>query len=682
MKISIEWLQEYLDLPEDLARLREDLTMAGLVVESVTEAHGAPVLEIEITSNRPDCLSYLGIAREIAALYEKRIRPAPAARVLRLKEERIPYSIEIRDSDLCPRYVGLVLDRVRVAPSPLWMRCRLEASGMRPVNSIVDITNYVLLEHGHPLHAFDFDRLHAGKIVVARAHSGQKIVTLDGVERELDDEMLLINDGAGPVAIAGVMGGHGSEISDSTQRVLLECAYFQPASIRRTSRKLGLSTEASYRFERGADWNGPVSVIARTCYLIRQLAGGRIAGSMQDVYPKKIEPTKIGLDLAHAESLLGVNLMPAFVESTLKRLNFKPVRKGKGRWQVQCPSYRVDMELEADLIEEVARYYGYENIPTTVPRGKSVGQQSPVYPYERSARSILLGLGYSENINLSFAGEQEIRHFPLTEGQPLEVRNPLTEETQFLRGYLAPGLVRTARHNFNHNQPLVRVFEIGKVFRRGADSAVVERNALGILGTGGFAGKNWRCGEPDYDFFHLKGVVSTLLADLRCAPAEIVPASGIRWLDPASAAAVMIGGKCLGVMGALHRDLEEELKLKQRVYLAEIKFQELYPYLFSPVRFEPLARFPAVERDVSIVVSQDVSYGALRQGILDLGIAELAAVELVDIYEGTQIPAGKVSMTFRFTFLDREGTLTVDRVQTFSDNIRTFLGEHYGAENR
>jgi phenylalanyl-tRNA synthetase beta chain len=291
-------------------------------------------------------------------------------------------------------------------------------------------------------------------------------------------------------------------------------------------------------------------------------------------------------------------------------------------------------------------------------------------------------LGYSESINLSFAGEQEIRLFPFSEGQPLEVRNPLTEETQFLRGHLAPGLVRAAKHNFNHNQRLIRVFEIGKVFRRGADGAVIERNTLGILGTGGFAGKNWHCREPDYDFFHLKGVVTTLLAGLRCAPAEIVPAPGIRWLDPIVTAALMIGGKCLGVMGALHQDLQEEFKLKQPLYLAEIEFQELYSYLFSPVRFEPLARYPAVERDVSIVVSQDVSYGALRKGILGLGLAELATVELVDIYAGEQIPAGKVGMTFRFTFLDREGTLTIDRVQSFSDNIRTFLREHYGAENR
>lgn len=682
MKISLEWLQQFLDLPQDLARLREDLTMAGLVVESVAEVHGAPVFEMEITSNRPDCISYLGIAREIAALYGKRLRRMPSARELHIETERIPYSIAIRDADLCPRYVGLVLDEIRVAPSPLWMQRRLEASGMRPVNNIVDITNYVLLERGHPLHAFDFDLLRGGRIVVGRAHPEQKIVTLDGVERTLDGEMLLINDGAGPVAVAGVMGGQNSEIGATTRRVLIECAYFQPASIRRTSRKLGLSTEASYRFERGADWNGPVAATARCCYLIQKIAGGRIAGSVQDVYPAPLRPVEIELRLARAESLLGVPLTPAFVRDTLKRLNFKPVRKGKGLWQVACPSYRADMELEADLIEEIARFYGYGNIPATIPYSRNTGKPSPVRPYEDTARGILLGLGYYESVNLSFANQEDQRVFPPAGERALEIRNAMTEETQFMRAHLTPGLLRAAKHNFNHNQRFVRLFEIGKTFGRAADGAVLERNLLAILGTGSMAGANWHNSAANYDFFHLKGVVSALLEGMRCAPAEVVPVSDVPWLHPETAAALLVAGKRYGVLGALHPELEERLKLKQTVYVAEIDFQELYAHLFTPVRFEPVARFPGVERDLSFMVSRDVSYAALRKGILGLGVAELAELELTDVYEGNQVPADKVSMTLRIVFRDREGTLTVDRVQGFSDNIRTFLRDHFSAENR
>jgi phenylalanyl-tRNA synthetase beta chain len=682
MKISSEWLREYIELPGDLARLRDDLTMAGLVVESVTGEADAPVFELEVTSNRPDCLSYLGVAREIAARYGTKLRPGRTARSLRAAKEIIPYSIEIRDPDLCPRYVGLVLDQVKLAPSPPWMQRRLEASGMRAVNNIVDITNYVLLECGHPLHAFDFDGLHEGRIIVARARAGQKMMTLDGVERTLDTEMLLINDGAGPVAIGGVMGGLESEIGATTSRVLLECAYFQPASIRRTSKKLGLSTEASYRFERGADWNGPLAAIARTCYLMRQLAGARIAGSVQDVFPAPMTPVEIEFRLDRAQSLLGVTLTPSFVESTLKSLHFKPARKGKGRWLVQCPTYRADMELEADLIEEIARFYGYQNIPTTLPAARTVGEPSPVESCERGVRRILLGLGYSETMNLSFAGVQDSRRFPPREGEALEIQNPLTEDTQFLRCWLAQGLVQAAQHNFNHGQRSVRLFEIGKIFGRDGARSIVERTSLGMVAAGSLAPANWLGTGADYDFFHLKGAVAALLSGLRCRQVEFEPAPPVNWLDESACAALMVDRRQAGLLGRLHPALEEEFRLKQPVYLAEIDFQCLYPSLFAPCSFEPLPRFPSAERDLSIVISRDIEYRSIHQGIVGLNIPELAGVSLIDVYEGNQIPAGRVSLTFRLTFLDQKGTLTVDRVQGFSDNIRSFLRDQFGAEGR
>jgi phenylalanyl-tRNA synthetase beta chain len=682
MKISIEWLRDYVRLPEDLARLRADLSMIGLVVEAVAGEEAAPIFEVEVTSNRPDCLSYLGIAREIAALYGSRLKKRPAAKALRAETESIPYAIEIRDPDLCPRYVGLVLDGIRVAQSPAWMQRRLEASGMRAVNNVVDITNYVLLEHGHPLHAFDFDQLHGGKIIVARARAGQRMLTLDGVERELDEEMLLINDGAGPVAIAGVMGGLNSEIGTETARVLLECAYFKPASVRRTSKKLGLSTEASYRFERGADWEGTVPAIARTCELICQIAGGRIVGSIQDIYPNPIAPVEIDLARAHAEALLGVRLKPAQLETTLKRLNFGIKRTGRGVWRVQCPTYRADMELEADLIEEIARFYGYQNIPTTVPAGRSPGEPAPAHQHEREARRILLGLEYSECVNLSFASAEDQRQFPPEEGQLLRIKNPLTEDTELMRGHIAPGLVRAARHNFNYGQHQIRLFEIGKVFQRSADGTLVERDALGILGTGNLTAPSWIDGTREYGLYHLKGAVTALLGSLRSAPAEIIASAAVPWLEGASAASIVLGGRRLGWMGRLHPDLEEEYKFRQPIFVAEIDFQGLVPHLFSPAKFDPLPRFPSVERDISMVLPKSVAYGELQQGILGLHIKELAGLDLVDIYEGEPIAAGRASVTLRLTFLDREGTLTVDRVQSFSDNIRAYLRDTFGAENR
>ncbi len=683
MKISVEWLRDYVDIPESPARLKEDLTMAGLVVESVAGGDQDAVLELEITSNRPDCLNHVGVAREIAALYGRRLRMPPVRKRLRTSRDRIPFTVEIRDAALCPRYVGLVMDGIRVAASPPWMQRRLEAAGMRPLNNIVDITNYVLLELGHPLHGFDFTRLRQGKIVVARAKAGQKMVTLDGVERELDEQMLLINDGEGPVAIAGVMGGLHSEIEDSTRTVLLECAYFNPASIRRTSKRLGLSTEASYRFERGADWDGTVRAIARTCHLIEELACGSIAGGIRDAYPARINPVAIDLNRARTEYLLGVKLTDDFVESTLRRLDFKLVRRGKGAWRVTCPTYRADMELEADLIEEVARFHGYQNIPTTVPTAKSAGIPSPVQHYESTARRILQGLGYAEAVNLSFAGDWEHRDFPPRGGgQRVIIRNPLTEDTQFMRTTLAPGLVKSARRNFNWGQYVVRQFELGRIYEAGDAARPRETPALGILGTGDFAGHNWAHPAGGYDFFHLKGVVDALLRGMRCACAILTPAPENVWLNPADACDISVDGSIVGVMGSLHPDLEEKYKLKQPVFLAEINFAELCRHAFSPIQYMALPKYPAAERDLSIVVGKDAAYGTLCATISRLAIAELVKVDLIDVYEGSGIPEDKVSLTLRFTFQDPEGTLTVDRVQGFSDNILRCLKDTFGASLR
>lgn len=682
MKISVEWLKDYVEIRETPEQLKDDLTMLGLVVESISPFQGEPVLEIEVTSNRPDCLSHVGVAREISALYKRPLKYPPCAEPLAVPVERIPYEIRIKDRDLCPRYTGLVMDGVRIEASPAWLQHRLEAAGMRPLNNIVDITNYVLLELGHPLHAFDFQRLRKGKIVVARARPGQRIITLDGVERELDEDTLLINDGDGPVAIAGVMGGLDSEIKPDTRTILLECAYFNPPSIRRTAKKLGLSTEASYRFERGADWGDTIQAAARTCLLIQQVAGGEIAGSLKDVYPAKIKPVRIGLRRRKAEALLGVTLEDAFVTSTLERLNFKPAPKGKGKWQVTCPSYRADTELEADVIEEIARFYGYQNVPNTLPRYNSQGLASPVFPFENAARRILLGLGYCEAVNLSFAAENEHNQFAPGNGERVALRNPLTEDTQFLRTTLAPGLVKSARRNFNHGIGEVRLFEIGRVYSLDSQGRPLERNTLGIVGSGGFAGCNWRHSQTAYDFFHLKGAVVALLRGMRSEEAEVVPAAGVRWLNPGDAAALIVGGERAGVLGSLHPDLAEEYKLKQPVFLAEIDFEALCRKVFQPVKYEPLPKYPAAERDLSVVLPREVSYGEIRRGILGLGVSQLVSVELLDVYEGESIPAGKVSMTFRFVFLDRRKTLTVDQVQAFSDNILTFLRSSYNAELR
>ncbi len=682
MKVSVEWLKEYVDIPESPEKLKEDLTMVGLLVESVEESAGTSVLEIEVTSNRPDCLSHIGIAREVAAIYRRPLRYPPSRETLSAAADPISYDIEIRDADLCPRYVALVLDGIQIGDSPEWMRRRLEAAGMRPLNNMVDITNYVLLELGHPLHAFDFDVLRKGRIVVARSREGQRMRTLDGLERNLDSQMLMINDGEGAVAIAGVMGGMNSEISQSTTRVLLESAYFAPESIRRTSRKLGLSTEASYRFERGADWENTLAAIARACYLAEKVAGGRIAGSLKDVYPKKKDPARIRLHRQHATALLGVELSEDFIKSILERLNFKIEPGERDVWEVTCPTFRADMELEADLIEELARYYGYQNIPATLPPCETIGTPSPVSSLEEAVRNLMAGRGYSEAVNLSFSAESDYAEFPPLDPGRVTVNNPLTEDTQFMRAALAPGLVRSAKRNFNYGQRLIRLFEIGKIFRPGPDGVPLERNALGILGSGGFTNQNWMVPSADYGFFHLKGLLETLLESLRIRSFEIRASDEIGWLNPAESATLRIGSEVIGVMGALAPSILERAKLKQPVYMAEIDFERLQAHALPPVAFAPLPKFPSVERDISIVVDRDLTYGEIQKAVAGLKIAELIDMNLIDVYQGEKIPADKVSLTLRVKFQDPEKTLTMDRVQSFIDTVISNLKKSYGAELR
>lgn len=679
MKISIEWLRDYVDINESPEKLKEDLSMAGLLVEGITEVQGNTVLEVEVTSNRPDCLSQIGVAREVAALYRRPLRLPPVQEQLSISQERVPYAVEIKDPDLCPRYVAVVLDGITVGPSPQWMQRRLEAAGMRPLNNVVDITNYVLIEMGHPLHAFDFDVLRKGKIVVARALQGDVMRTLDGVDRTLDGEMLMINDGEGPVAIAGVMGGLNSEISTSTRRVLIESAYFQPASIRRTSKKLGLSTEASYRFERGTDWDNTIRAAARACRLIEELAGGRIAGSIKDIYPVRKEPVRILLHRRNLSALLGVEVAAEFIESTLQRLDFRLEKKGEDVWQVTCPTYRADMELEADLIEEVARFYGYQNIPVTLPPSKTPGVHSPVYVIENRVRDILAGQGYSEAVNLSFASDADHTEFAPLEGERVAVSNPLTEDTRFMRTTLAPGLIRSAKRNFNYGQRRVWLFEIGKVYAFGPDATPVERNTLGVLGTGSVAERNWISPAEGYTYFHLKGALSALFQGLRIDSSSFEPTDKVAWLNPADATLITIGGEAVGVCGSLAPDIEEKYKLKQPVYVAEIDFERISRHAFPPVQYQSLPKYPAVERDISIVVSRELPYKKICDGIRGLGISELLELELVDVYEGDKIPPGKVSLSLRLKFLDRERTLTVDRVQGFIDTVTSYLINNHNA---
>ena len=677
MKVNVAWLRDFVELTESIDELKETLTMMGLVVESVSESDDV-VIEIEVTSNRPDCLSHLGVARELAARFGRPLQRPQRSEKSR-GEDSIAFGIEIRDPEACPRYAGIVLEGISVGPSPPWMQRRLESCGMRPLNNIVDITNYVLLEMGHPLHAFDFKRLEGGEIIVDRAREGESIVTIDGVRQTLSADDLCIRDASNPVAIAGVMGGLDSEIQQDTEIVLLECAYFDPLTIRRTSKRLGLSTEASYRFERGADWDDLFSALSRTAELIEEHAGGKIASMVRDVYPKELEATEVELSRTRAEALIGVNLEGKFIESTLKRLDFHVQERKPGHWLVTHPSYRTDIELEADLIEELARFHGYENIPTTFPPSASVGVPSPRHRFDEHARGILQGFGYYEGISLSFASDLQHRDFPPREGDRVTIRNPLTEETQHLRTSLSPGLVSAVRQNFNFGQKSVRIFEIGKVYRVLSDGERHEHWSLAAVASG--SEQNWHFND-DYDFFHMKGMVAAFLRGMRVQDYRIEPTDSVPWLSRNDASRIVAQGSEVGSLGSLSPQLRERFKLRQPVFLTEIDFEALSSYCFAPVRFRALSKLPGAERDLSIVVSRETTYGEILQRIRQLEINELVSVDLVDVYEGEGVPPGSYSLTLKLKFQDDARMLTVDRVQSFSDNVLTALVDSCGARLR
>lgn len=683
MKISFNWLRELAAVEVEPQELARALTMVGLAVDSVSEANGDFILDIDVTSNRPDCLNHLGVAREAAAIYGLELR-APRAPEPLASGERVDYSVAIRNSRLCRRYSALLISDITVAPAPEWMRRRLESLDMRPINNIVDITNYVLLELGHPLHAFDFDKLAGGKIVVRAARRGERIVTLDGAERRLDPTMLVIADAERPVAVAGVMGGAESEISHSTRRVLLESAYFDPISIRRTAKKLGLSTEASYRFERGADIEATIKAIARAAQLICEIAGGRVSGDLIDVYPRPRKAKPITLRYERTRGLIGADVNMAFVEEMLRRLGFEARQTRRGVWRVLAPSHRVDIELEADLIEEVARHYGYDRVPASLPAGTAVGR----FPHDRRAedtvREALRGLGYSEAVSLSMVSADEEKLFRPPSGEPIEplsIANPISEVDSTLRTSLLPGLLRAAERNFNRDVRNVRLYELGKVYFS-ENGEPCEAKSLGLILTGDATDLGWQEKPQPVNFFHLKGALEGLFRRLGIEGVEFQPARDIPFLHPHVAATISRRGLAIGRLGRLHPELEEKYKFKQPVFLAEVDIERLLPISHPEKLFQRPSRFPATYRDISFLVDNDIEYSKIERAISSAGIEEIVEVKPFDLYRGAGVPEGKKSLSLRLKYQGRERTLTQEEIAELHARVIELLRENFGAQLR
>ena len=699
MRILVSWLRELVPVTVPVAGLAEALTAHGFEVSAVEPAPPVPgrpaggedaVLDLEITTNRPDCLSVAGIAREVATIRGSAVT-WPALAATPTGDGALPVTIEDDALALCPRYAASVAE-VAVGPSPAWMAARLEASGVRPINNVVDVTNYVLLELGHPMHAFDLDRLGGGELRIRRARQGERVRTLDGVERTLDDGVLVIADDARPQAVAGVMGGADSEVTDRTVRVAFESAWFAPVSVRRTSRRLALSTDASFRFERGADVEAPVRAMRRAQQLLGEIGGGAPRGRIVDRYPAPRERASVTLRHARIGQVLGVDVEPAFVPATLGRLGFDVAPEaadggGGARWRVTVPPHRVDVSREIDLIEEVARHHGYERLPSTFPAlVRAPAPASDALARQRLLRRVLTAGGCSEAITYGFIEEAAARPFVERPADLVRIRNPLSEKFAVLRPALAPGLLDALVHNRRRERRDVRLFEIGRRFT----AAGGETPGFAVALTGAAAPPHWSGGERRIDLFDAIGLVDRVCEACGVAPAyeptardPLVPgrAAAVRAAVPDAAQPVV-----LGYVGQLAAAVAEArgLPADEEVYVAELDIAALGRAGTDRRRMvaAPLPRYPSIVRDLAVVVDAALPAAAVRDTIRSVAPETLLQVREFDRYAGKGIPEDRTSLAFRLTFRAADRTLTDAEVQHAMDAIVAALEAGHGATLR
>ncbi len=654
------------------------------------EVLGLPdtVIEVEITPNRPDWLSVYGVAREISALTGRPLKKPDISITESAAVAADLTSVEIKAPELCHRYAARLIQGVKIGPSPLWLQNRLKAAGVRPISNVVDVTNYVLMELGHPLHAFDFNRLVEKRIVVDRAGEGEKFTTLDGQEREVSTQNLMIKDGGGSVALAGIMGGLNSEVEESTTDVLLESAYFYPPNIRRTSKTLGLSTEASYRFERGADIEGLITALERAAKLIADLAGGEVSRGIIDAYPSPRAPKRIELRIEKIKGVLGLKVYEDEALRVLKGLGMEIISSAGGVITVDAPAFRVDIEREIDLIEEIARVIGYDKIPATMPR---VTIEPGPLPVERrlaeKAKDALAQCGLMEAITLSFIDPADDDRIALEENSPLRrkvtLQNPLGQETSVMRTSLLPGLLKVAGLNSRRGAKEVRIFEVGKTFHpvEGEPLPEERQHAAALL-----AGKRepltWWAGQDRLDFFDGKGALQKALSILGVKNPRFEPATSITYLQPGRAALFSSEGKTLGWLGEIRPDLLDRFELTAPVVAFDIDLCAVMEVRSETPAFPGLAKFPTVERDIALLVGKEVKTQTIIDAIGAMGIEIVRSAKLFDVYEGEKIPADKQSLAFRLTYRSAEKTLTDEEVAVIHEKIVNELSGRFNARLR
>ena len=669
MKVPLSWLREFADVPADPAAVSARMASCGFAVEDLT----GDVIDFEITANRPDCLSVYGMAREAAAAFNVDLK---APELVPTPDGAAAVKVSIGDPG-CARYALFVAD-VTVGPSPEWLAARLTAAGVRPINNVVDISNYVMIELGHPMHAFDVAKLGGPEIHVRRARAGEKLKTLDGHDRTLDETMLVIADKDKAVAIAGVMGGADSEVGRATKTIVFESASFNANSVRRTSKALGLKTEASTRFERGVDPNLPLLAMRRACALLQETKAGKARGQVVDAYPAPIAPRQLALRRTRLSGLLGVAVPDSEVTVILSALGFSLGPAADG-WTVTVPTRRVDIVREIDLIEEVARHYGFDRIPPTFPALRAAAPaMDPRITRARQLRRVLTGAGFFEAVTFGFIGEAVAAPFA-PEGDLAPIANPLSENFAVLRPSALPGLLDAVAHNRRREQRDVRLFELGNVFSKSRG----ERQSLALAWTGGSDVPHWSGAAPDVTFFDMKGALDRVCRALTLQPATAPHAE--EWLVRGQAAALVSGDRRIGIFGRLSKTLAERHGLPgdDAVFVAEVDLDAAAAVAVAgDVRVTPLPRYPSVTRDIAVLVSDTLPAADVRATIRRAAPPSLADVREFDRYQGKGVPDGKISLALRLTFRAADRTLTDAEVQSAMETIVRALGAEHAAIQR
>ena len=645
------------------------------------------VFELGITPNRSDCLSMIGVARELAAIYGVEMTLPDIS----LPEEGDPIedvtSVEILDSSHCPRYAARVIKGIKIGPSPAWLAQALLAVGIRPISNIVDVTNYVMMETGQPLHAFDYDLLEEGRIVVRLAEKGEKFTTLDNKDNILEDDMLMICDGKKPVALAGVMGGLNSEIGDNTTSVLIESAHFNPMSVRKTAKRLGYHTEASHRFERGTDHEGVLFAAQRAAQLMLQTAGGVCAKGVVDTHPVTIEKAEIILSASRTNEILGTDIPFAQIVTYLKSVNMEVEPLDCDTMKVLAPVYRVDITRPEDLMEEVARLYGYDNIPTTWPAATmKIRPSDPIRNFGLKLRTSLCGQGFREAINYSFVGGDTPDRLELAESdkrrQTLPILNPLTEDQAVMRTSLLPGLFASVAVNTNYQNKDLALFEIGKTFiAEKGQELPTEIESLCLVLSGSIVAPSWHGKAVRTDFYDIKGCCEALLEDLHIENASYaaIKDDTAPYLINGQCAEVASQGKRVGVLGKVKPEVLKKFEIKQDVFVVEIDVAALLDVVPDSLTYQAPPRFPATDRDITIITDKGVEAEAVLAHIRKMNHEWLRSLEVVAVYEGEPVPEGKKSLSFRITYRSDNTTLQDKEVNEVHEGIGKEVMSAFGA---